>query len=136
MSLDLSKALRIGTLPAIYLSETNPERSLKAYVETYLKEEIMQEALLRKIDGYIRFLDIVGQMNAEPLNFTSLARDCGVSVKTAQEFVSILVDTLLAFRIEGWTYSVRKQLRQSPKIYFFDCGVMNTIRGNVINLRQ
>jgi len=129
--LDLSKALQIGTLPFIYLSEGDAQRSLKAYVETYLKEEIMQEALLRKVDSYIRFLDIAGQMNGEPLNYTSLARDCGVSVKTVQEFISILIDTLLAFRIEGWTHSVRKQLRQSPKIYFFDCGVLNAVRGEL-----
>jgi predicted AAA+ superfamily ATPase len=131
VNLDLYKALEIGTLPAIYLAESGAHRSLKAYVETYLKEEIMQEALVRKVDSYIRFMDIAGQMNGEPLNFTSLARDCGVSVKTVQEFVSILVDTLLAFRIEGWTYSIRKQLRQSPKIYFFDCGVLNAVRGEL-----
>ncbi|MGA1842740.1 MAG: ATP-binding protein [bacterium] len=131
VNLDLNKALEIGTLPAIYLEESGVHRTLKAYVETYLKEEIMQEALVRKVDSYIRFMDIAGQMNGEPLNFTSIARDCGVSIKTVQEFVSILVDTLLAFRIEGWTYSIRKQLRQSPKIYFFDCGVLNAVRGEL-----
>ena len=76
----------------------------------------MQEALLRKVDSYIRFLDIAAQINCEPLNFSSLARDCNVSVKTVQEFVAILVDTLISFKIEGWTYSKRKQLRQSPKM--------------------
>lgn len=128
---DLYRALQFGTLPAIYLEDDAPQRTLKAYVETYLKEEIMQEALVRKVDRFVRFLDLAGQMNGEPVNFTKISRDCGVSTKTAIDFFSILVDTLVAFRIEGWSHSVRKQLRQSPKFYLFDCGVLNAIRGEL-----
>ncbi|MBI4669036.1 MAG: ATP-binding protein [Elusimicrobia bacterium] len=128
---DLSRALQFGTLPAVYLEDSAPQRTLKAYVETYLKEEIMQEALVRRVDAYIRFLDVAGQMNGEPINYTKMAMDCGVSTKTSQEHVAILTDTLIAFRIDAWTYSIRKQLRQSPKIYFFDCGVLNAIRGEL-----
>lgn len=131
IDIDIKKALRIGTLPAIYLEDTAPERTLKSYVETYLKEEIMQEAFVRKIDGFIRFLEVAGQMNGKPLNFTKIARDCGVTTKTAQQYFSILEDTMIAFPINGWTHSVRKQIIQSPKFYFFDCGVLNTICGEI-----
>ena len=129
---DLRKALTIGTLPGIYQeAPSSARRSLKAYVETYLKEEVMQELLIRRIDRFIRLLDIAGQVNGEPVNYTSVARDSGVSVKTAQEYFDILVDTLIAFRIDGWSHSVRKQLRQGPKFYFFDCGVLNAVRGEL-----
>ena len=132
LELDLDKALTVGTLPGIYQEPlSSAKRSLKAYVETYLREEIMQELLVRNINRFIRLLDIAGQFNSEPVNFTSIARDSGVSVKTAQEYFDILVDTLVAFRIDGWSYSVRKQLRQGPKYYFFDCGVLNGIRGEL-----
>jgi predicted AAA+ superfamily ATPase len=60
IDLDLDKALQFGTLPAVYLEDPDPKRTLAAYVETYLKEEIMQEALVRKVEAYIRFLDIAG----------------------------------------------------------------------------
>lgn len=129
--LDLHRALRFGTLPAVYLTDDAPERTLRAYVETYLREEVLQEALVRRVEGFVRFLDVAGQMNGEPLNFAALARDCGVSLKTAQEFAAILVDTLVAFRLDGWSHSVRKQLRQAPKLYFFDCGVLNAVRGEL-----
>ena len=131
LKLDLSKALTIGTLPAVYLEDSDPQRTLKAYLELYLKEEIMQEALTRKIEGFSRFLDMAGQMNGEPLNFSKLARESNVSTKTAQEYFSILVDTMLAFRIDAWTYSIRKQITAAPKFYFFDCGVLNAVRGEL-----
>lgn len=131
LSLDLHKALLIGTLPAMYLSEDDPTPLLLAYVETYLKEEILQEALVRKADRFLRFLDVAGQMNGEPVNYLKVGQAAAVSNKTAEEYFSILEDTLLVFRVNGWSYSVRKQLRQSPKFYFFDCGLLNAIRGEL-----
>ncbi len=129
--IDLNRAMKFGTLPAVYLNIDQPERTLKAYVETYLKEELMQEAIVRRIEGFIKFLDVAGQMNGEPVNFTKVSRECNVSPKTAMDYFSILVDTLIAFRIEAWTSSARKQLRHSPKFYFFDCGVLNATRGEL-----
>ena len=129
---DLRRALAVGTLPGFYQETfSSATRSLKAYVETYLREEVMQELLVRKVDHFMRLLDVAGQVNGEPVNFSAVARDSGVSVKTAQEYFDILVDTLIVFRIDGWSRSVRKQLRQSPKYYFFDCGVLNAIRGEL-----
>lgn len=126
--IELEKALRFGTLPAVYLDEPSPERTLKAYFETYLKEEVFQEALVRRIEGFSRFIEIAGQMNSEPINFTKIARECGVSIHTVQDYYSILVDTLLVFRLDAWHHSVRKQIAQAPKFYFFDCGVLNAVR--------
>lgn len=131
LDIDYEKALRIGTLPAIYLENNHSERTLNSYVETYLKEEILQEALVRKVDGFMRFLDLAAQMNGESVNYTKIANMCGVTTKTVQEYFSILVDTLIVSPLYAWTYSVRKQLVQAPKFYFFDCGVLNSIRGEL-----
>jgi uncharacterized protein len=128
---DLSRALHYGTLPGIYLALSSPARALRAYVHTYLREEILQESILRRVDAFVRFMDVAGQMNGEPINFTKVGRDCGVSTKTVQDYYSILVDTLVVFRLDGWTRSVRKQLLQQPKFYWFDCGVLNAIRGEL-----
>ena len=131
LELKLERVLQFGSLPAFYLLEENPVREIKSYVETYLQEEIRQESLVRRYDGFLRFLEFAAQMNAEPVNFSQVARDAGVHSETARDYYSILEDTLLAFRINAWTYSVRKQLRHSPKFYFFDCGILNSLRGEL-----
>lgn len=129
--LDLERALQIGTLPGIYWGDTDPERTLKAYVGTYLKEEIQVESQVRNLQAFARFLEIAAQMNGEPVNYSEIAKEAGVSPKTAQEYYSILEDTLLAFRIDGWSKSARKQTLQSPRYYIFDCGVLNALRGEL-----
>jgi uncharacterized protein len=131
VSLTINQALQWGTLPGVYLSDSNQEEWLDAYVGTYLKEEIQQEALVRQLDRFSRFLELAAQTHAEPVNFSKMARQGIASVPTLQDYFSILVDTLIAFRLDGWSRSVRRQLLQAPKFYFFDCGVLNALRGEL-----
>ncbi len=125
--IDLYRALRFGTLPKPYLSNSDPTEMLRSYVNTYLKEEILQEALVRKSDSFVRFLELAAQLNGKHINFSKLAKSLKIAVTTVQEYFSILVDTLIATRLDGWSHSVKKQLISSPKYYLFDCGVINAI---------
>ena len=132
LDIDLARAMQFGTLPAIYLDSEGLEIStLASYVGTYLREEIQAESLVRQVDRFTRFLDIAVQLNGEPVNFTKLGRQCNLSVKTVQEYYSIVCDTLICTRIDGWSQSVKLQLLQAPKFYFFDCGVINAITGEL-----
>lgn len=132
LDLDLVRALRYGTLPAIYLdTEAYETTTLEAYVSTYLREEIQAEALVRQVDRFARFLELAAQLNGEPINFAKLGRQCSVTTKTAQEYFSILVDTLVCMRLDGWAHSLKRQLLQAPKFYFFDCGVIGALTGEL-----
>ena len=123
-SFNLLSALNFGTLPGIIFSE-NPSLALRAYVDNYLKEEIQQEAIVRKLDKFFRFLDLAAQLNGEPVNFKKCARQIQVSDKTISDYFQILIDTLLVVQLPGWDRSQKKQILKSPKFYFFDCGVLN-----------
>ena len=126
---DLERALRIGCLPALWNrdADEDPREFLRAYGDTYLREEIATEGLVKDLVPFARFLDLAGANDGEIVNFSSFARDCGVSVKTAQAYFQILEDTFLAFRISPWTRSARKRLVAHPKFFFFDPGVTNAL---------
>ncbi|NDE14563.1 ATP-binding protein [bacterium] len=133
---DLGRALNWGTLPKAYLGASSPVAFLEAYVGTYLKEEIQLESAVRRLDAFQRFLEVAAQMNGHLINYTKVGKDCHVSAKTVREYFGILEDTLLAFRLDPWARSVREQVRQQPKFYFFDNGVLNALRGELrIDLR-
>ncbi len=127
----LEKALIYGTLPKLWNGDltTHEDKSdfLTAYCHTYLKEEIQQEAIVRKLDSFSRFLDIAAINDGQIVNYSTIGRECGISAKTVKGFYEILEDTLLAHKIEGWNKSIRKQLISHPKYYFFDCGVSNSL---------
>ncbi len=124
---DLKRAINQGLLPQHYLSE-NPKRSLTAYVEDYLKEEIQAEGLVRNLPTFARFLDVVGLTQGEMINFTNIARDCGIDSKTVKEYYTILVDTLIGSFVYPYQKKVKRDIiTATPKFYLFDTGVANRL---------
>ena len=125
----LQQALQWGSLPGVWFAPNDEARkdSLSAYANTYLKEEIWSEQLVRQLDPFRRFCEVAAQHSGKILNFTAIGKDVGVDFKTAQNWYQILEDTLLGFFLEAYHTSVRKQLRQAPKFYFFDLGVARAL---------
>ena len=134
--LDVEHVLQWGSIPSVVADLGSADRTLAAYVGTYLREEIQQETQVRNLGGFTRFLEVAAQVHGEPVNFAKIGREIGVSIKTVQSYFEILVDTLIAFQLPAWHLSVRKQVQQSPKFYFFDCGVLNALRGDLRSTLQ
>lgn len=122
-------ALHYGTLPKIsqLSSEEEKQGFLQSYAFTYLKEEIIAEQAVRRLEPFRKFLEVAAQCNGGILNYTNIGRDTGVDVKTVQSYFSILEDTLVGFLLPAYHRSVRKQQRQNPKFYFFDTGVKRAL---------
>ncbi len=122
---NLLRALNQGLIPSHYLqSSKNAKRSLNAYVQDYLKEEVFAEGLIRNVPAFSRFLDAFGYSHGELTNYSDIARDCGVDSKTVKEYYQILVDTLMAVRIEPFKKRQSRQvITKAVKYYLFDVGV-------------
>ena len=82
---DLKKMLNRGYLPSIYL-HTNPKKALKVYVYNYLKEEIAQEAIVKRLPAFSQFLEKAALSDTEMVNYSNFSRECGVSSHTVREY--------------------------------------------------
>lgn len=127
--LDLLRALNHGLIPAHYLQDADGSaRSLRAYVQDYLKEEVFAEGLTRNIPAFSRFLDAVGYSHGELVNYSNIARDCGVDSKTVKEYYQILSDTLLGTLLPPYKKRQERQvISKAPKAYLFDVGVAGSL---------
>ena len=96
---DLLKALNRRLVPAHY-NGAKHRRALVGYVQDYLKEEVFDEGLTRNVAAFARFFDALAFCHGELVNYSNVARDCGVDSKTVREYFQILVDTL-ARRVRG-----------------------------------
>jgi len=121
--------LRTGTLPLIRAEPELARERLAAYVSTYLREEVQQEALVRRLDSFVRFLDVAAQVNGQIVNIAGVARDAGVARPTVQGYFQVLADTLLGVWLPAWQRRARVKEVASPKFYFFDSGVVRALRG-------
>jgi len=134
LDFDLLRALNHGLLPSHYLSD-QPTRMLRAYIGDYLTEEIQAEGLVRNLPGFARFIDLVGFSQGQMLNFSNIARDCGVDAKTVKEYYQILQDTLIGYLIYPFHKKIKRDLIQTtPKFYLFDVGVANHLRRRKIEI--
>jgi len=139
----LYRSLEFGSLPAIYLlsmgGDENAEvgvreqsqdaiLALRSYVNTYIKEEIQMEALVRNLDTFTEFLKLAADENTNVLNYSNIASDIRVSSATVKEYYQILEDTLLGFYLRPYSSRLRKKLSKHPKFYFFDTGVARALQ--------
>lgn len=125
--LDLLRILNRGLIPD-HFAQAQYRRSLDAYVRDYLKEEVFDEGLTRNIPEFSRFFDALGYSLGELLNYSNIARECGVDAKTAIEYFHILVDTLLGRLIDPFKRRQNRQvISKAPKFYLFDVGVAGAI---------
>jgi len=124
---DLLRALNHGLIPQHYFSNY-PEKFLESYVLDYLAHEIKAEAMVRNVPAFHRFLEVAAISNSEIINFSSIARDCGVSSVTVKEYFQILQDTLLGFMLNPFTKKIKRIPIESSKFYFFDMGVTRALR--------
>jgi predicted AAA+ superfamily ATPase len=127
---DLLKILNDGLLPEHYLEEEDAIRSLDSYIADYLIPEIQWESRIRNLVAFSKFLEVISFSNGELINVSHIARESGVSVKTVQSYIDILVDMLLGYVIMPYTKTVSRQLIVGhPKFYFFDPGVVRILKG-------
>ncbi len=126
---NLEHALSFGALPKVMnLKQTEDKfEFLQSYVYTYLKEEILAEQLVRKIEPFRRFLEVAAQSNGKVIHYEKIGRDCGVDGKTVAAYFGILEDTWLGMLLEPFEHSFRKRLCQKPKFYFYDLGVTRAL---------
>ena len=122
---DLLRVLNHGLIPLHYLqADEDCKKSLEAYVQDYLREEIFAEGLTRNIPAFSRFFDAFGYSHGELTNYCNIARECGVDSKTVKEYYQILIDTLLAVRIEPYKKRQSRQvITKAAKYYMFDVGI-------------
>lgn len=129
---DLGSVLRFGSLPPVIgRPEGFCRRFLKAYAQTYLKEEILQEALVRNVPAFSRFLELAADQSGGLVNYSTFAAETGVASKTIREYYQVLEDTLVAFAVPPYTRSARKRLTRHPIYHLFDLGVCNALAGRL-----
>jgi predicted AAA+ superfamily ATPase len=125
---DLIRMLNHGYIPEHYLAKKEEIRLLlNSYVANYLKEEISDEGLVRNLPGFSSFLEIAALSDCEIVNFSTIARECGVSSPTIKGYFQILEDTLIGRWVPAYTKKNKRRVIGAPKFYFSDVGTVNSL---------
>ncbi len=124
---DLERALSCGLVPLVWDAD-EPDRTVQGYLSLYVREEVQAEGLVRDLGGFARFVEAVSFSQASPLNLANVARECDVSRKTSEGYLTVLEDLLLAFQVPIFTRRAKRHLQAHPKFFWFDTGVYRSAR--------
>lgn len=136
----IEEHLLFGSLPELAIrisSQKEKEQYLTSYVNTYLEEEVRQEALVRNLGSFARFLELAALESGNLVSYRNIANELGPTHVTISSYYEILQDCLIIERVDPIIKSTtRKKLTKSSKFLFFDLGVRRVAAGEGYKLSK
>jgi len=100
-----------------------------SYIDTYINKDLRTLANIGDIRDFRRFIQLLASRISQTLDMSLFAKDLGVSVPTIKRWISILEASYILFLIPPYFRNHGKRVTKSPKIYFFDTGLVSYFTG-------
>jgi len=118
-----------GAYPRLVSSRISPEDFFPGYIATYVERDIRAETKIHELDKFRRFLGIVAASSGSPVNLTKLGVDASIDARTVNSWLSILEESYILFRMPPYYNNMAKRYTKTPKLYFYDTGLLCALLG-------
>lgn len=126
----LSHRLVYGSYPDVVNSLGDERAILGELADSYLYKDILMFDKIKKSDKLVKLLQALAFQVGSEVSFNELAQTCGLDPKTVENYVQLLEQAYIIFRLGSFSRNLRNELKFARKIYFWDCGIRNAIIGN------
>jgi len=121
---DLTEELLKGFYPRLISQSMDPQVFYSSYLNTYLERDIRLISKVHDLSLFHRFLGLCAGRSGCLINKTALANETGIDLKTVTAWLSILQTSFVIYLLQPWHTNLNKRLVKSPKLYFYDTGLM------------
>ena len=118
-----------GFYPAIFDRDIDPAVFYANYIQTYIEKDVTELMNIRDLKLFRTFLSLCAGRGGQLLNFSALANECDISHNTAIAWLSILESSYIVFFLQPYHQNFNKRLIKSPKLYFYDTGLLTHLLG-------
>ena len=118
-----------GFYPAVWAKHVPPQDIYRQYFSTYLQRDVRQVMNIRHLSEFRRFIVICTSRIGTEFNAQGISNELGVSIPTIQEWLNVLETSYVAFRLPPFFRNIGKRLVKTPKIYFYDVGLVCYLLG-------
>jgi uncharacterized protein len=136
MKSKLSQILRYGSYPAVF-TESDVKRKelvLRDLSTSYLYKDILQLANIKHHNKLYDLLKLLSFQIGSTVSINNLANALNLSNKTVEEYINLLEQSFVVFRLNGFARNLSKEVAKQDKIYFYDIGIRNAIISNFIDI--
>ena len=125
-----NELMYFGGYPKIWVTPLNSkELILQSYMDTYVQRDLRQLLNVKDLNKFIKFLGLCAGRIGTELNRNSLAVETGVTNATIDSWISVLEASYVIWLLTPWSTNINKRLTKSPKLYFYDTGLLCTLLG-------
>ena len=113
-----------GSMPALYQEESDIDLFYSMYVNTYIERDVRNLTQVGDTFSFLKFMTALASRIGQLLNLNSVANEVGISIPTAQRWLSILISSNIIYLLEPYYNNIMKRAIKTPKIYFLDTGLV------------
>lgn len=128
---DLGNRLVFGFYPEVLIKPDEPEIILKELTGSYLYQDILMFANIRKPDAIQKLIQALAWQVGNEVVYNEVADICGLDPKTVANYIDILEKAYVVFRLPSFSRNLRNEIKTARKIYFYDNGIRNTVIGQL-----
>lgn len=135
----LENVLRFGTYPEIVnASEDDAKRLLESIASNYLYKDILEFENIKNSKLLFNLLQLLALQLGNEVSYHELGKSLGISSITVKRYIDLLEKCFVVFSLNAFSRNIRKEISKSVKIYFYDCGIRNTLiqNYNPLNMRN
>jgi len=126
----LTHRLVFGYYPEIVTNPGSEKDILKQLTDSYLYKDILMWERINKPDKLVRLLQSLAFQMGNEVSYNELATSLGIDNQTVEKYIQLLEKTFVIFRLGAFSRNLRKELKRSRKIYFYDNGIRNSLIAN------
>lgn len=101
----------------------------RSYLTSVLTRDLRDIAEIEKLTELPKFVRLLAEHSAQLVNYSELGNGIGVNYKTSQRYVGLLEQIYLLASVAPWYTNAIKRIVKTPKLHFFDSGLLATSRG-------
>ncbi len=118
-----------GCYPAIFDREIDPRVFYANYIQTYIEKDVTELLNVRDLKQFRTFIGLCAGRAGQLLNISAIANECDISQPTAKSWLSLLESSYVVFLLQPYHQNFNKRLVKSPKLYFYDIGLLCHLLG-------
>ncbi len=126
----LPNRLIYGTYPEVVTNPGKEKEILRQLTDSYLYKDILMWERLKKPEKLVKLLQLLAFQVGSEVSYNELAKNLEMDNQTVEKYIQLLEQTFVIFRLGPFSRNLRKELKRSRKIYFFDNGIRNSLIAN------
>jgi predicted AAA+ superfamily ATPase len=126
---NFEKSIFQGFYPRLHDADIHPTLFYPSYIQTYVERDVRQVVNVGNLYQFQRFMRLAAGRIGQLLNYSHIANELGVDLKTVKSWFSILESSFITFVLRPHFQNFSKRILKTPKLYFYDTGLACSLLG-------